>query len=69
MAAKSWPGNMGTRSGGRPPARTHGVPRSGPLCHLAFWLRSRWDRLLDTVDARPGAGRDFPVQLPHGCKG
>ena len=54
----------------RAPTRPHPwCPRSGPLCHLAFWLRSRGDRLLDTVDARPGAGRDFPVQLPHGCKG
>jgi hypothetical protein len=51
----------------RAPTRPHPrCPRSGPLCHVAFWLRSCWDRLLDTVDARPGVGHDFLVQLPHG---
>lgn len=44
----------------RAPTRPHPrCPRSGPLCRVAFWLHSCWDRLLDTVDARPGAGRDF----------
>lgn len=44
----------------RAPTRPHPrCPRSGPLCHFAFWLHSRWDRLLDTVDSRSGVGHDF----------
>ncbi|MDR0346366.1 MAG: hypothetical protein LBI49_25260 [Nocardiopsaceae bacterium] len=42
----------------RAPTRPHPwCPRSWPLRHVAFWLHGRWDRVLDTVDARPGAGR------------
>ncbi len=48
----------------RAPTRPHPrCPRSGPLCHFAFWLHSRWDRLLDTVDSRSGVGHDFLVLL------
>jgi hypothetical protein len=44
------------------PTRPHPrCPRSGPLRHLAFWLHSRWDRLLDTMDSRAGVGHDFPA--------
>jgi hypothetical protein len=46
----------------RAPTRPHPrCPRTGPLCGVAFWLYGRWDRLLDTTDARPGVGRGFPV--------
>ena len=45
----------------RAPTRPHPrCPRTGPLCRVAFWLYGRWDRLLDTMDARPGVGRGFP---------
>jgi hypothetical protein len=44
------------------PTRPHPrCPRTGPLCGAAFWLYGRWDRLLDTMDARPGVGRGFSV--------
>jgi hypothetical protein len=47
------------------PTRPHPrCPRAGPLCHAAFWLHARWDRVLDAMDSRPGVGRDFPVPLP-----
>ncbi len=47
------------------PTRPHPrSPRSGPLGRVAFWLHGRWDQFLDTVDSRPGVGRDFPVPLP-----
>src|SRR5690349_15227648 len=41
-------------------------PRTGPLRHVAFWLHGRWDRLLDTMDSRPGVGDGFPVPAPDG---
>lgn len=45
----------------RAPTRPHPrCPRSWPLRHVAFWLHGRWDRVLDTVDARPVAGRRLP---------
>ena len=51
----------------RAPTRPHPrCPRAGPLCRVAFWLHSRWDRFLDTVDSRPGVGRDFLVPSPNG---
>ena len=49
------------------PTRPHPrSPRIGPLRHLAFWLHGRWDRLLDTMDSRPGVGDGFPVPAPDG---
>jgi hypothetical protein len=49
----------------RAPTRPHPrCPRTGPLCHAAFWLHGRWDRLLDTMDSRPGVGDGFPVPSP-----
>jgi hypothetical protein len=33
---------------------------------VAFWLHGRWDRLLDTMDSRPGVGDSFPVPSPNG---
>ena len=43
------------------PTRPHPrCPRTGPLRHVAFWLHGRWDRLLDTMDSRPGVGDGFP---------
>ena len=48
------------------PTRPHPrSPRSGPLGCVAFWLHGRWDRFLDTVDSRPGVGRDFPAASPR----
>ncbi len=41
-------------------------PRTGPLCHAGFWLHGRWDRVLDTMDSRPGVGHYFPVPSPNG---
>ena len=50
------------------PTRPHPrCPRTGPLRHVAFWLHGRWDRLLDTMDSRPGVGDGFPV--PPGAAG
>jgi len=44
----------------RAPTRPHPrCPRTGPLRCVAFWLYCRWDRVLDTMDARPGVGHDF----------
>jgi hypothetical protein len=49
------------------PTRPHPrCPRTGPLRHAAFWLHGRWDRLLDTMDSRPGVGDGFPVPAPNG---
>jgi hypothetical protein len=49
------------------PTRPHPrCPRTGPLRHVAFWLHGRWDRLLDTMDSRPGVGGGFPVPSPGG---
>jgi hypothetical protein len=49
------------------PTRPHPrCPRSGPLCHAGFWLHGRWDRVLDTMDSRPGVGYGFPVPSPDG---
>jgi len=49
------------------PTRPHPrCPRTGPLRHVAFWLHGRWDRLLDTMDSRPGVGAGFPVHAPSG---
>jgi hypothetical protein len=49
------------------PTRPHPrCPRTGPLRHVAFWLHGRWDRLLDTMDSRPGVGDGFPVPSPGG---
>jgi hypothetical protein len=49
------------------PTRPHPrCPRTGPLRHVAFWLHGRWDRLLDTMDSRPGVGDGFPVPAPNG---
>jgi len=49
------------------PTRPHPrCPRTGPLRHVAFWLHGRWDRLLDTMDSRPGVGLGFPVPAPNG---
>jgi len=49
------------------PTRPHPrCPRTGPLRHVAFWLHGRWDRLLDTMDSRPGVGDGFPVPPPNG---
>jgi hypothetical protein len=51
----------------RGPTRPHPrCPRSGPLCHAGFWLHGRWDRVLDTMDSRPGVGYDFPAPSPNG---
>jgi hypothetical protein len=51
----------------RAPTRPHPrSPRSGPIGWAGFWLHARWDRFLDTVDCRPGVGRDFPVPTPRG---
>jgi hypothetical protein len=47
------------------PTRPHPrCPRTGPLRHVGFWLHGRWDRLLDTMDSRPGVGDGFPVPAP-----
>jgi hypothetical protein len=44
------------------PTRPHPrCPRTGPLRCVAFWLFGRWDRVLDTMDSRPGVGRGFPA--------
>ena len=48
----------------RAPTRPHPrCPRTGPQRCVAFWLYCRWDRLLDTMDARPGVGHDFPTLI------
>ena len=52
------------------PTRPHPrCPRSGPLCHAGFWLHGRWDRVLDTMDSRPGVGFDFPAPSSNGSPG
>jgi hypothetical protein len=52
------------------PTRPHPrCPRTGPLRHVAFWLHGRWDRLLDTMDSRPGVGDGFPVPALNGRPG
>jgi len=49
------------------PTRPHPrCPRTGPLCHAGFWLHGRWDRVLDTMDSRPGVGHHFPEPSPNG---
>ena len=49
------------------PTRPHPrCPRTGPLRHVAFWLHGRWDRLLDTMDSRPGVGDGFPMPAANG---
>jgi hypothetical protein len=54
----------------RAPTRPHPrCPRSGPLCHAGFWLHGRWDRVLDTMDSRPGVSYDFPAPAPDGRPG
>jgi hypothetical protein len=51
----------------RAPTRPHPrSPRTGPLCPVAFWLHSRWDRVLDTMDSRPGVGDSFLPPVPSG---
>jgi hypothetical protein len=51
----------------RAPTRPHPrCPRTGPLCYAAFWLHGRWDRVLDTMDSRPGVGYGFPMTSPNG---
>jgi hypothetical protein len=46
----------------RAPTRPHPrCPRTGPLRYAAFWLYGRWDRVLDTMDSRPGVGPGFPA--------
>jgi len=46
----------------RAPTRPHPrCPRTGPLCYAAFWVHGRWDRVLDTMDSRPGVGYGFPM--------
>ena len=52
-----------THAATRPHPRS---PRTGALRHVAFWLHGRWDRLLDTMDSRPGVGDGFPVSAPDG---
>jgi hypothetical protein len=45
----------------RAPSRPHPrSPQGGTGYRVAFTFYCRWDRLLDTVDARPGVGRGFP---------
>ena len=52
------------------PTRPHPrCPRTGPLCHAGFWLHGRWDRVLDTMDSRPGVGYGFPASSPNGSPG
>ena len=52
------------------PTRPHPrCPRTGPLCHAGFWLHGRWDRVLDTMDSRPGVGYGFPAPSPNGSPG
>ena len=52
------------------PTRPHPrCPRTGLLCHAGFWLHSRWDRVLDTMDSRPGVGYRFPAPSPNGSPG
>jgi hypothetical protein len=42
------------------PTRPHPRrPHTGAAYHVKFRLHGFWDRLLDTVDARPGTGRSF----------
>jgi len=49
------------------PTRPHPrCPRTGPLCHAGFWLHGRWDRVLDTMDSRPGVGHHFPAPSHNG---
>lgn len=48
----------------RGPTRPHPrCPRSGTRGHVALWLHSRWDRVLDTMDSRAGLGNDFLALL------
>jgi hypothetical protein len=48
----------------RGPTRPHPrCPRSGTRGLVALWLHSRWDRVLDTMDSRPGPGNDFLALL------
>ena len=55
------------RSLTKAPTRPHPrCLRTGPLRHVTFWLHGRWDRLLDTMDSRPGVGSGFPAPLPNG---
>jgi len=52
----------------RAPTRPHPRRlRAGPLRHVAFWLHGSWDRVLDTMDSRPGVGRDFLAPSPGGA--
>ena len=52
------------------PTRPHPrCPRTGPLGQAGFWLHGRWDRVLDTMDSRPGVGHYFPVPSPDGRPG
>ena len=45
---------------GRGPTRPHPRgPRTGPGYRLMFGFHAFWDRLLDTVDSRPGVGRGY----------
>lgn len=49
------------------PTRPHPRrPHTGTAYQVRFWLHGLWDRLLDTTDARPGTGRDFPPPAPPG---
>ena len=65
-AGNGWPGKY-RRALTHAPTRPHPrCPRTGPLRHVAFWLHGRWDRLLDTMDSRPGVGIGFPVPSPNG---
>ena len=46
----------------RAPTRPHPrCPYTGPLRYVAFSLFGHWDRVLDTMDSRPGVGRGFPA--------
>ena len=49
------------------PTRPHPRrPHTGAAYHVRFRLHGFWDRLLDTADARPGTGHDFPPPAPPG---
>jgi hypothetical protein len=49
------------------PTRPHPRrPHTGAAYHVRFRLHGFWDRLLDTTDARPGTGHDFPQPTPPG---
>jgi hypothetical protein len=48
----------------RGPTRPHPrCPRSGTRGLVALWLHGRWDRVLDTMDSRPGVGNGFLALL------